>query len=74
LDRPYGPAVEEIELFFGVAERKGISLLAAKGYGYSTGTPSPVLDSLDNLSRRAVTPAYRRIKDNWYLYYDASNY
>jgi|GEM_PF-2644682 len=37
----------------------------AKGYVYSRIEPTPLVDSLDNANKTS----YKKIKENWYLYY-----
>ena len=47
-----------------------------KGYAYSSKEPSPLVDSLENLdfrdSKKDINTVYKRLKGNWYLFYQAS--
>jgi ABC-type oligopeptide transport system substrate-binding subunit len=50
---------------------------SAKGYTFSTKPLSPTFDSLDHISEEIRSgkvspglPVYRKIKENWYLYYE----
>jgi hypothetical protein len=47
-----------------------------KGYAYSPKEPSPLVDSLENLdfrdSKKDINTVYKRLKGNWYLFYQAS--
>lgn len=45
-----------------------------KGYAYSGDEPSPQLNSLDDAKRvhasvQTLHPAFKKLRDNWYLYY-----
>lgn len=49
---------------------------SSKGYAYSPNEPSPILESLDNVSfkdsQKEINIAYKRLKGNWYLFYEVS--
>lgn len=64
------------QAIFLIAATKGISLGgSAKGYVYSTEPLSPVLNSLDDVSApmRDRVPVYKKLDDNWYLYYEVGS-
>ena len=41
----------------------------SKGYVYSLAEPSPIVESLENVDKTS----YKKIKENWYLYYAEGN-
>jgi hypothetical protein len=41
-----------------------------KGYAYSTKELSPLVNSLDDIRDERSMLVYRKIKGNWYLYYE----
>lgn len=47
---------------------------SGKGYAYSLKEPSPIVESLDNVSfkgsEKSMNFAYRKLKGNWYLFYN----
>ena len=45
---------------------------SSKGYAYSLKEPSPIVDSLENVSFKTSRIAYKRLKGNWYLFYEVS--
>jgi hypothetical protein len=57
-----------------VASRKGLFLpRSEKSYVYSKIEPTPLVDSLDEIAKENSgkhSPVYRRLKGNWYLYYE----
>lgn len=66
LDRTQGLGIEFI---LAVAAEKEIGRHIGKGYAYSVQEPSPIVDSLDGISPEDQKPVFKKIKDNWYLYY-----
>lgn len=61
-------------LLASVKSRASNSGGSTKGYAFSTEPLSPVLESLDDVrfdgtTRHPKLPVYRKITDNWYLYY-----
>ena len=71
LTRPRGL---EIEFFLPVAEKREINRIVVKGYAYSLREPSPIVDSLDGVSPKNQMPVFKKLNDNWYLYYLWVNY
>jgi len=65
---------------FFLASTKGLSISGSmKGYVHSDENLEPQVSSLDNISGKikereipADTPIYRKIKDNWYVYYQGN--
>ncbi len=58
---------------FLVASAHGAVLRGTeKGYAYSPKEPHPLVESLDriNVPVRNMVPIYKRLKGNWYLYYE----
>ena len=61
-----------------IASTRGMSTDgSAKGYAFSTKPLVPTLDSLDNVGSeirngrlKPGVPVYRKIKENWYVYYE----
>lgn len=61
---------------FLIAATEGISLGgSAKGYVFSSEPLSPLVDSLDDVSApmKDRVPIYRKVADNWYLYYEVGS-
>lgn len=56
-----------------IASSRGPFLDASyKAYIYSTETPVPLVDSIDEfVSYRKQKPVYKRLEDNWYLAYES---
>jgi len=59
----------EIDFFLPVAEERELSRIVIKGYAHSAKEPSPLVDSLDKISPRQQVPFYKKLENNWYLYY-----
>lgn len=47
------------------------SIVISKGYAYSLKEPSPLVDSLDNLGFENQKTCYKKIEENWYLFFDS---
>ena len=47
------------------------SIVISKGYVYSLKEPSPLVDSLDGMGFETNGTFYKRIDENWYLYFDS---
>jgi hypothetical protein len=63
-------------MFVLVSSRGMVTGGSMKGYAYSPKEPSPLVDSLENLdfrdSKKDINTVYKRLKGNWYLFYQAS--
>lgn len=56
------------------SSRDGILIKSEKSYVYSTVDLSPRVDSLDNViktDRGDRAPVFKKVADNWYLYYES---
>lgn len=65
---------DEPEVTFFIASSRGLVTGGSdKGYVYSIKEIGPLVESLDQrkFPLRDMEPVYRKIKDNWYLYYMA---
>lgn len=63
---------DDVIIFFTISAN-GLSVSGSeKGYVYSLAELGPLYNSLDHLSQKDIpqgTPAYKRLKEHWYLYY-----
>jgi hypothetical protein len=58
-----------------IVSYKGVLIRSSgKGYYYSTGSVTPVVESLDEVIRNEIDetrPTFKRIEGNWYLVYES---
>ena len=52
-------------------DENGVSLVISKGYAYSLKEPSPLVKSLDEMGFKTKGTYYKKISENWYLYFES---
>ncbi|HLL60566.1 MAG TPA: hypothetical protein VK338_02525 [Candidatus Nitrosocosmicus sp.] len=58
-------------VIYFIASSRGLAVSGStKGYAYSKKNLTPLFSSLDNIKFSESGIAYKKLKDNWYLYYD----